>query len=143
MKRSTKRTPRRENRTDLSLSFYRSLSYVSPSLHSLSIKLTHIRSAGNESSSASLRHTEHLFERREDDTRLSCEFRFEVVHSPTRWGGRRGGGGRRGKNERGGGVERKEKKKKEKRRKRNEKGEERWAGTDGRGEKKKRELLEQ
>lgn len=75
---------------------------------SLSIKLTHIRSAGNESSSASLRRTVHLFERREDDTRMSCEFRFEVMHFPIRWGvsGQRE---RKGKKEKeGGGGEKRE-----------------------------------
>ena len=92
-----------------------------------------------------MRHTEHLFERREDDTRLSCEFRFEVVHSPTVPVGR-GWQRREREKKEGERRERKERKKGEKkegRRKRNEKRVERWAGTDGRGEKKKRELLEQ
>lgn len=70
----------------------------------------------------------HLFERREDDTRMSCEFRFEVMHFPIRWGVS-------GQRERKGGKKRKKEEK--------EKRESRWAKTDGRGEKKKRELLEQ
>lgn len=74
----------------------------------------------------------HLFERREDDTRMSCEFRFEVMHFPIRWGvsGQRERKGKKEKEGRGG-----EKRERER--------ESRWAKADGRGEKKKRELLEQ